>query len=89
MSDAEEDNPDERVSQRDADRKIACDEELSDSDDESGGRRDHHSHGPAPPGAAAAVAPAAVPGAATMEEGDSDGTSEDDGMAWRECFSYE
>ena len=45
-SDEEDGNPDERVSQRDTDRKIACDEELSDSDDESGGRRNVQTHAP-------------------------------------------
>ncbi|XP_071835820.1 histone deacetylase 1-like isoform X2 [Apostichopus japonicus] len=41
----EEENPNKRISIFSRDKRIACDEELSDSEDEGeGGRRDAHSH---------------------------------------------
>lgn len=41
----EEENPNKRISIFSRDKRIACDEELSDSEDEGeGGRRDIHSH---------------------------------------------
>lgn len=41
----EESNPDKRISIMSRDKRIACDEEFSDSEDEGeGGRRDAHSH---------------------------------------------
>eukprot|EP00048_Salpingoeca_helianthica_P022193 m.16932 g.16932 ORF g.16932 m.16932 type:complete len:483 (-) comp7000_c0_seq1:113-1561(-) len=72
MSDEEEDNPDERVSQRAADRKIACEEELSDSDDESGGRRNAQSH-------REVLDAAAGPAAAAEDAAESEGTASEDG----------
>ena len=39
--DEEDENPDERKPMRMMDRKIGCDEELSDSDDEGDNRRDN------------------------------------------------
>ncbi|KAH7976580.1 hypothetical protein HPB52_016549 [Rhipicephalus sanguineus] len=64
-------NPDERISIRASEKRVACDEEFSDSEDEGEGRRDNRSHrpkkhrkGPAPgstgaatPGANAAATP--------------------------------
>jgi hypothetical protein len=47
--DEEGDDPDERKPQRVHDMMIACNEELSDSEDESDGRRDQQSHKVVPP----------------------------------------
>ncbi|KAH7974900.1 hypothetical protein HPB49_021011 [Dermacentor silvarum] len=65
-------NSDERISIRASEKRVACDEEFSDSEDEGDGRRDNRSHrpkkhrkGPAP-GSAGAATPganaAATPG---------------------------
>eukprot|EP00128_Syssomonas_multiformis_P015866 Colp12_sorted_trinity150504_noHs@8113 len=43
-SEDEEDNPDERISVRQSDTHIACDEEFSDSEDEGDDRRNEHNH---------------------------------------------
>lgn len=45
--DEDKENPDERISIRASEKRIACDEEFSDSEDEGeGGRRDVRSHRP-------------------------------------------
>ncbi|XP_046578074.1 probable histone deacetylase 1-B [Haliotis rubra] len=47
--DEEKENPDERISIRASDKRIACDEDLSDSEDEDGiGRRDRMNYKPKP-----------------------------------------
>lgn len=75
VSDGEEDNPDKRVSQRDADRKIACEEELSDSDDETGGRRNVQSHRNTTEASAAAPTTETRP---EEEPAESEGTASED-----------
>lgn len=42
--DEDKNDPDERISIRASDKRIACDEEFSDSEDEGDGRRDARSH---------------------------------------------
>ncbi|GIX86252.1 histone deacetylase 1 [Caerostris extrusa] len=44
--DEDKENPDERISIRASEKRIACDEEFSDSEDEGDGRRDVRSHRP-------------------------------------------
>lgn len=47
--DEDKENPDERISIRASDKRIACDEDFSDSEDEGeGGRKDKHSYKPKP-----------------------------------------
>lgn len=47
--DEDKENPDERISIRASDKRIACDEDFSDSEDEGeGGRKDKHNYKPKP-----------------------------------------
>ncbi|XP_070396419.1 histone deacetylase 1-like isoform X1 [Dermacentor albipictus] len=60
-------NSDERISIRASEKRVACDEEFSDSEDEGDGRRDNRSHRPKKhrKGPAPGSASAATPGANT------------------------